>query len=69
MLFSFVSEVLFLLLLSGLGKFSLTCSDFTLSFPETCFYSFLFFFFFFLICILFLQVEEEGDSVLGLYQL
>ena len=69
MLFSFVSEVLFLLLFSGLGKFSLTCSDLTFSFPETCFYSFLFLFFFFFICILFLQVEEEGDSVLGLYQL
>ena len=69
MLFSFVSEVLFLLLLSGLSKFSLACSDFTLSFPETCFYSFLFFFFFLFISILLLQVEEEGDSVLGLYQL
>ena len=69
MLFSFVSEVLWVVVRSGLSKFSLTCSDFTLSFPETCFYSFLFFFFFFLICILLLQVEEEGDSVLGLYQL
>lgn len=56
MLFRLVPEVLFFLFFSSLGKFSLTCSDFSLSLSKTCFYSFLFLFFLLFVSILFLNV-------------
>jgi len=68
MLFGLVPEVLFFLFLSVLSKFSLTCSDLSLSLSKTGFYSFLFLFFFFLIGILFLKVDANIRAVLLHFQ-
>ena len=63
MLFCLVPEVLFFLFFSSLGEFSLTCSDFSLSLSETCFYSFLFLFLLLFVGILFLKVGVNTREV------